>query len=406
MTIGVGGSDAATELAAIKSVRDSVPPIGAEEHQARIARAQARMDELGVEAMWLDGSTNLNYFTGVVHGQTERMIGAIIPRRGELTYLSPAFEVEKLTSMLKIPGPVRGWQEDDNPYELFTTILREQQITRGGIAIDDHARWFTVEGIREAAGPDYKLGRAFPIAAELRSTKTEHEIALIRAAMQATLVIQAAAARIMREGITTTEVRAFLNDAHLKAGFDGAMRFGLVLFGEASAYPHGVPYPQTLKAGDVVLIDCGSTLHGYASDITRAYVFGEPTARQKMLWDIVKASQAAAFAVAKPGVACGALDDAARKVIADAGFSPDYDTPGLPHRVGHGLGLDGHEEPYFVRGNALPLAVGVCGSIEPTLAIYGECGIRLEDHIFVTPRGAAWFTEPAHSVEEPFRGVG
>jgi Xaa-Pro dipeptidase len=402
MTIGVGGSTAEAELAAITSMRDAVPPIGADEIARRVAAARALMDEQGVEAMWLDGTTNLAYFTGLRHGQSERMVGAILPRRGEITFICPAFEAERIRTMQPIPAPVRGWEEDESPFALFVETLRSLQITSGGIAIDDHAQFFTAHGIQEAGGSDYRYGRSAPIASFLRQRKTAHEIALIRQAMETTVAIHAAAARILHEGISTRDVQAFIDAAHRKAGFDGGCPFNIVLFGEASAYPHGVPYPQTLKQGDMVLIDCGASLHNYRSDITRAYVFGAPSERQRFLWNTVKASQQAGFAAARPGVACGALDDAARGVIVAAGFGPGYATPGLPHRVGHGVGMDGHEEPYFVKGNALPLDVGMCGSIEPTLAVYGECGIRLEDHIHVTETGAAWFTTPAHSVDDPF----
>ena len=402
MTVGVGGSDAATELAAIVNERDAVPPIAADEHERRVAAARALMEERGLEALWLDGSTNLAYFTGVTPGQSERMVGAILPRRGEITWICPEFEAERIRTMLKIPGPVRGWEEDESPYALFVQVLKELQIGSGTIGIDDHARFFVADEIRSAGGEDYRFVRSAAIASYLRQRKTEHELALIRQAMRMTVRIHAAAARILREGIPTTEVQSFIDAAHRKAGFDGGCPFNIVLFGAASAYPHGVPYAQTLRAGDVVLIDCGAPLHGYRSDITRSYVFGEPTERQRFLWNTVKASQAAAFAVARPGVPCGALDDAARDVIVKAGFGPGYKVPGLPHRVGHGVGMDGHEEPYFVKGNELPLDVGMCGSIEPTLAVYGECGIRLEDHIHVTATGAAWFTTPCKSVDDPF----
>jgi Xaa-Pro dipeptidase len=405
MTEGVGGSDAATELAAIRNERDAVPAIGAEEHARRIAAAQRRMEEVGIEALWLDGTTNLHWLTGFRHGQSERLLGAVLPRRGALTYIGPAFEVEKIKASITIPGEVRGWEEDDNPYDLLATTLRDLQVLRGAVAIDDHARFFVANEVKAALGDDFSLTRSFDVCAHLRARKSEHEIALIRHAMGLTLNIQARAARILREGISTAEVMAFIGAAHAAAGFDPGLRFGIVLFGTDSAYPHGVPKPKALAAGEVVLVDCGATMHGYASDITRSYVFGEPSARQRFLWDVVKESQAAAFAVARPGVPCSALDDAARAVIVKHGFGPGYATPGLPHRVGHGVGMDGHEEPYFVKGNSLALDVGMCGSIEPTLAVYGECGIRHEDHIFCTERGASWFTEPPHGVEEPFRGV-
>ena len=211
----------------------------------------------------------------------------------------------------------------------------------------------------------------------------------------------AACARTLYEGITTTEVAAFLAQAHRAAGFDGP-GFGIALFGEATAYPHGVPHPQTLREGDMVLIDCGAPMHGYVSDITRSYVFGAPTARQREIWELEHAAQAAAFEAVRPGAPCGAVDDAARGVIEAAGLGPGYAVPGLPHRTGHGVGMDVHEEPYLVRGSALPLEPGMTGSIEPTICLYGEFGVRLEDHFHVTPDGAAWHTDPSPSVDDPF----
>lgn len=403
MAIGVGGSAAEAELKAIRWGRDAVPPIGPEELERRIAAAQRRMEEVGIEALWLDGTTNLAYFTGVRHGQSERMVGAILPRRGAVSYLAPAFEVERLRAMLRIPGEVRGWEEGESPYALFVEVLEAMQVRSGTVAIDDHARFFVADGIRAAGGDRYRYVRSAAVASFLRQRKSEQEIALIRQAMGMTLEIQAAAARILRPGIATTEVQAFLDRAHREAGFDGGCAFNIVLFGEASAYPHGVPHAQTLREGDMVLIDCGAPLHGYMSDITRSYVFGTPSDRQRSVWGVVKAAQAAGFAAARRGAPAGAVDDAARAVIEAAGFGPGYAVPGLPHRVGHGLGMDVHEEPYFVRGNAVPLDAGMCGSIEPTIAIYGEFGIRLEDHVVIGEGGGAtWLTPPAKSVDDPF----
>lgn len=409
MTRGIGGSTAAAELERIASVRDAVEPITRAERLARIARAQARMQETGVAALWLDGTTNLEYFTGVRHGQTERMIGAILPAQGEPIYLSPAFEVEKLRTMLSIGDRVVGWEEDESPFALFVDTLRGMQIARGTLALDEQARWFVVDGIRsaaDAAGADYRLTASADIASWCRARKTPQEIALITHAMQATLRIQAATARILYEGITTTEVQAFLHAAHGKAGFDPAAgRFGIVLFGEATAYPHGVPYSQSLREGDMVLVDTGGAMHGYVSDITRSYVFGEATARQREIWDLEKAAQAAAFEAARPGAPCGALDDAARAVIVGAGFGPGYAVPGLPHRTGHGVGLDVHEAPWFVKGNTEPLAAGMTGSIEPTICLYGEFGVRLEDHFHMTEAGPVWHTPPSLSIDDPFGNV-
>lgn len=401
MTTGVGGSDFATELAGIRNQRDAVPPIGAEEHGRRLARAQARMRELGIAALWLDGTSNLAWMTGLKHGQSERPVGAVLPARGALTYVAPAFEVERIRTMLVLPGEVRGWEEDADPYALIAGILRESEVPGGTVALDDFARVFLAEGLR-AALPNHRFVASGPVTAFLRERKSEHEIALLRQAMGMTLAIQAAAARALAPGVTTTEVADFLAAAHRKAGFDSGPAFAIVLFGEPTAYPHGVPYPQTLKDGDMVLVDVGAPLHGYMSDITRSYVFGTPSPRQRAMWELVQRAQAAGFAAARPGAPCAAIDEACRGVITAAGFGPGYRVPGLPHRAGHGIGLDVHEAPWFVGGNRAPLAAGNTGSIEPTLAIYGEFGIRLEDHIVVTETAAAWLTAPARSADDPF----
>ena len=401
MTVGVGGSDFATELATVRNRRDEVPPIGADEHARRVERAQLRMRELGIAALWLDGTTNLTWMTGLGHGQSERPVGALLPARGPLSYLSPAFEVERIRTMLTLAGEVRGWEEDEDPYTVFAEMLREADVEGGTVALDDMARVFVAEGMRGAL-PNHRFIASGPVTSHLRERKTEHEVALLRQAMRMTLDIQAAAARALSPGVTTTEVTGFLAAAHRAAGFDGGPAFSIVLFGEPTAYPHGVPYPQTLREGDVVLVDVGAPLHGYVSDITRSYVFGEPSPRQREIWELTKRAQAAGFAAARPGAPCGGIDDACRGVVVAAGFGPGYKAPGLPHRTGHGIGMDVHEAPYFVKGNTQPLAPGSTGSIEPTIAIYGEFGIRLEDHIVVTETAAAWLTEPGRSADDPF----
>lgn len=408
MTDGVGGSTAEAELAAITSARDAIPPIGVEERHQRIAAARARMVELGIDALWLDGTTNLEYFTGVRHGQSERMIGAVLPARGDIAYLCPAFEAEKLKTLLTVGERIEGWQEDESPYALMVDLLRSLGVDRGTVALDDHARFFVVDGIRaasEAAQAHHRLVPSTAVASHLRQRKSDHEIALLRHAMEQTVRIQAAAARILAPGITTAQVAAFLAAAHQRAGFDRGPLFSLVLFGAASAYPHGVDHVQTLEDGDMVLIDVGAPMHGYVSDITRSYVFGTPSDRQRQIWDLEKQAMLAGFAAAQVGAPAHAIDDAARGVIEAAGFGPGYRVPGLPHRTGHGVGMDVHEAPYFVKGDTTVLAPGMCGSVEPTLCLYGEFGCRLEDHVVVTEQGPMWLTQPPLSVDDPFGAV-
>ena len=401
MTLGVGGSTMTAELARMSSMRADATPIGADELRARIAKVQLEMRAQGVAALHLDSSTSGFYFTGIRNRLTERLHGVIIPAEGDLVYVTPAFEEAKLLTMIQVPGDIRRWQEHESPTAVVIDAVRERGYASGTIAVDPATPFFTFDGLRRA-GNSFDFVNAAGVISPCRMVKSANEIALIKHATTMTMEVHKAAARVLHEGVTTTEMQAFINQAHAKLGADPGVIFCSVLFGEATAYPHGVPYPQTLKDGDMVLIDIGCTLHGYQSDITRSYVFGEGTARQREVWNIEKAAELAGFAAAQLGAPCEAVDAAARKVIEDAGFGRDYALPGLPHRTGHGVGLDVHEEPYIVRGDTTPLAVGMCFSDEPTICIYGEFGIRLEDHIYMTEDGPAWFTEPAHSFDDPF----
>ena len=401
MTIGVGGSTVEAELAAMTSMRGDVPPIGDAERLGRIERAQALMREAGVDALWLDVSTSLTYFTGLKLGRSERLHGAVLPARGDLTYVCPAFEEEKLRTMLTIGDDVAVWEEHEDPTALVTETLRGKGIAAGTVGVDEATPFFSFDGLRRA-GNAYDFVNAAAITAACRAIKSDAEIALMQTAKNITMAVHRAAARVLHEGITTTELQAFLGEAHKRLGAEGPPPFAIVLFGEATAYPHGVPYPQTLKEGDMVLVDVGAPVGGYLSDITRSYVFGEPSPRQRQIWNLEKAAQAAVFDAARLGAHCEALDAAARRVIEAAGFGPGFATPGLPHRAGHGIGLDVHEWPYIVKGDRTVLVPGMTFSNEPMICVYGEFGVRLEDHIRMTEEGPRWFTEPAHSVDDPF----
>jgi Xaa-Pro dipeptidase len=293
------------------------------------------------------------------------------------------------------------WQEHDDPTALVIGGLKSLGAGSGVVALDEATPFFVFDGLRRA-GPGCAFVNGSAVTAPCRMIKSDAEVALIAAAMTMTHAVHRAAARVLADGITTTEVTAFIDQAHRRIGADGGSAFCIVLFGEPTAYPHGVPYPQTLRQGDMVLIDTGCTVDGYHSDITRSYVFGQPTGRQREIWNLEKQAQAAAFAAARVGTPCEAVDAAARRVIEAAGLGPGYAVPGLPHRTGHGIGLDIHEWTYLVRGNRTPLAPGMCFSNEPMICLYGEFGVRLEDHFHMTEDGPRWFTEPAHSVDDPF----
>ena len=399
MTIGVGGSTFEAELARMAPMAADAQPIAAAELQARVERAQALMRAQGVQALYLDTSTNLAYFTGVGLKLTERLHGAIIPADGQVAYLSPAFEEPKTRTMLRFGDDIRVWEEHEDPTALVVETVRSKGYDTGTIAIDPATPFFTVDGMRKA-GNRFGFTNGQSITAACRQVKSAAEIALMQVANTITLEVHKAAARALAPGMTTTEVKAFLDEAHRRLG--GLPPGGAVQFGEATAYPHGVPYPQTLQDGDMVLIDTGCFVHGYRSDITRTYVFGDPTPRQREIWELEQQAQLAGFHAARVGAPCEAVDAAARGTIAAGGFGADYATPGLPHRTGHGIGMDVHEEAFMVRGNKTPMQAGMCFSIEPTICIYGEFGVRLEDIAFLTDDGPRWFTQPCHSVDDPF----
>jgi Xaa-Pro dipeptidase len=397
----IGSTTIEQALASLSDMTAGAVPIGHDEHLQRIARAQAFMRDAGIAAIYVDAGTNLTYFTGTRWHASERMVGAIVPATGAVAYIAPAFEESTIADFMVVEGAIHNWQEHESPYQLFVDTLQQLGIT-GRIGIDESAAFFVYDGIRplaEAAG--YTLENARAVTAHCRSRKSPAEISLMQRAMDMTLAVHVAAASILKEGITTKEVEAFIDQAHRKVGASGSY-FVIVLFGEATAYPHGVSYVQTLKPGDTVLIDTGCKLHNYISDITRTYVYGAISDRQRSVWNSEKAAQQAAFQAAQLGVPCEAVDQAARRSLEADGFGPGYKLPGLPHRTGHGIGMDIHEWPYLVGGNTTPLDVGMCFSNEPMICIPGEFGIRHEDHFYMTATGPQWFTQPAHSIDDPF----
>ncbi|ASP49698.1 M24 family metallopeptidase [Cognaticolwellia beringensis] len=401
MTIGVGGSTAKIELEKLVDMTGQVQAITEAELKQRIAKAQTIMAENNIAATYIDAGTNLYYFTGTRWYASERMVGAIIPQQGEIKYITPFFEVNTLSQYMTIKGEIKGWQEHESPYHLVQQTLAEVGITSGRLAIDESAAFFIADGIKKAA-PDLELVDAKCVTAGCRAEKSDAEIALLQQAKDMTIEVHKAVARILHVGITTQEVTSFIDQAHRKVGAPAGSYFCIVLFGEDSSYPHGVKSPKTLENNDIVLIDTGCQVEGYNSDITRTYVFGEPNQRQRDMWQIEKLAQKAAFDAAKIGVACGDVDVAARDYLASQDLGPDYQTPGCPHRTGHGVGLDIHEWPYLVRSDRTPLTKGMCFSNEPMLVIPNEFGIRLEDHFYMTDTGAKWFTEPSYSIDDPF----
>ncbi|MCT7940502.1 M24 family metallopeptidase [Shewanella holmiensis] len=403
MTIGIGGVSPQQALDGLNNMTQDVAPIALSEFEARIAKAQLIMQQQGIDAVYLNAGTNLYYFTGTRWYASERLVGAILPATGKVQYIAPAFELDTLQGFMVVKGEVNTWHEDESPYVLVATRLNQMgfDITRAKLAIDESTSYFISNGIAKAA-PQLTLVDAKTVTAGCRMIKSSTELALIQQAMNMTLEVHKAAASILHEGITTDEVAAFIDAAHRKVGASRGSYFCIVLFGEDTAYPHGVKSPKALSKNDTVLIDTGCQLEGYNSDITRTYVFGEPSARQRELWQLEQQAQLAAFNIAKVDLPCGDVDTAARQVLEKAGFGPGYAVPGLPHRTGHGIGLDIHEWPYLVKSDRTPLAAGMCFSNEPMLCVPGEFGIRHEDHFYMTADGAKWFTLPAKSIDDPF----
>lgn len=368
-----------------------------QERLARIEKARKLMTENGIAAMFLEGGSSLFYYTGVKWGNSERPFGAVIPARGELAWVAPAFEEMRARELIKFSNDVRVWQEDESPYALIAQIVRDRGGATGKIGFEERVRFFIFDGVRQEL-PQASFVSATPVTAGCRVYKSPAEIALMQHANDITIQAIAQSLKTLREGMTQHELSANVSAATRKLGAD-EVDDALVIFGKYTAFPHGSIQPQKLREGDVVLIDAGSKVDGYTSDITRTTVFGKPTQRQRDVWDLEKRAQAAAFKAAQIGAACESVDAAARKVITDAGFGPGYKVPGLPHRTGHGIGLDGHEWTNFVRGNKTPIAPGMCFSDEPTIAIYGEFGIRLEDCLHITENGPKFFTGQAESIE-------
>ncbi len=396
-TKGVGGSTAEAELAKLTNMLAGSQPIGEAEYRARIAGLQDRMKQAGHDIVYLDASSNLAYYTGTVWRGSERLVGALIPHTGDPVYVGPAFETGTIRAFMGVGGELAVWDEHEDPYALVATLIGEDST----LALDPMTPLFRVTGLSRAR-PGSLTVDGSEVILHGRARKSPAEIALMQAAKTATLEVHKAAARILRPGITTGEVTEFIHEAHKRIGAPKGSSFCIVLFGPDTAFPHGVAHPKTLEEGDMVLIDTGCSNHGYQSDITRTYVFGTPTAEQRRVWDAEKACQAAAFEAAQLGTLCGAVDTAARRKNEELGFGPDYALPGIPHRTGHGIGLDIHEGPYLVASDMTPLDVGMCFSNEPMICVPGQFGIRLEDHFYMAEDGPRWFTQPSKSIEDPF----
>ena len=402
MSAGIGTLDPSTALANLNNRTNDISPISSGEYEFRLRRLQEGLRHQEAAAAYLHAGTNLRYFTGLQWSPSERMVGAIVPAEGEICYIAPRFELDTIKDYWKLEAEVHTWEEHESPYQLFAQIIGQRGLADSSkpILCDEMTPFFAICGL-QVTGLGNPLQSLQPLAVALRSKKSNTEIALLQRAHEITLEVIRSAASILHEGISTTEVVDFIDRAHKKMGAAGSY-FCIVLFGVATSFPHGVKDPQILKNDDWVLIDTGCLLDGYNSDITRSFSFGSPTEQQRNAWELEKAAQLAAFEAAGVGVPCEDCDAAARRVLEAAGFGPDYQLPGLPHRTGHGCGLDIHESPNLVRGETTPMEEGMVFSNEPMLVLPGQFGVRLEDHFYISENGPRWFTEPAHSIDDPF----
>lgn len=347
-----------------------------------------------LDAIFLVGGSSLYYFTGTSWGRSERLFALIFPRRGEPVYVVPAFEAQRAEEQIRFGKDVRTWEEDQSPFRLAAQALRDLRVRRLGF--EETVPYFVTSAVSRAAA-EVEIGPADPVTAGCRMIKSPREVGLMELAAEATIQAFHTAFGGLREGMTTAELRDSISAAFSKQGVRGG---ALVALGAAAAFPHGSVAAPRLKPGDVVLVDGGCSMEGYQSDVTRTTVLGKPSDRQRKVWETVKKAQQAALEAARPGAAAETVDAAARRVIEDAGYGPDYRY--FTHRIGHGIGLDGHEWPYLVRGNKLKLAPGMTFSDEPGIYIEGEFGVRLEDVMVITGDGARLLSKPASSLEEPF----
>jgi len=395
---GTAAARASAPVNGLSSLTRSVQPIEAKEHEARLAKVQGLMQQRQIGALLVESGSTLEYFTGIRWRRSERTTAALIPAAGRVVIVTPAFEEPSVRETLKVAGEVRPWKEDESPFALLAGAWRDAGHT-GALAIEPTTRYFIVERTAAAAATRPTIVPGDELVRACRMVKSSSELALLQAANDVTIAALRSVHGQIRAGMQAADILALMVAATEQLG--GSHEFTLVLLNEASAYPHGSIKPQQVREGSVILIDTGCAVHGYQSDISRSWVFGEISPRQRELWDTVKRGQELALETAKPGVAAGAVDQAVRGFYEQKGWRRDYGLPGLSHRTGHGIGMDGHEPPYLVRNDTTPLAPGMCFSDEPGLYIPGEFGIRLEDCWYMTENGPKLFTPLAKSIEHP-----
>ncbi len=389
-----------TKLAAQTPSIPIPPPITREERLARLARARELMKAGGIGSVLVESGPSLDYYTGVQWWRSERLTGVVIPAQGDPIIVTPFFEKPSIEEMLLVPAEIRTWQEDEEPLKLVGDFLKERGVAGQPVAFEETNRFFVLDRLRQQL-PDTRIVSANPVVRAARMIKSPAELALMQAAADITIAAYRDIHPKIREGMTPSDINELYVAAIEAQGAttDG----GLILLGEASAYPHGSGKPQHVRKGEVVLLDCGCEVHGYQSDISRTFVFGAPpTAEQRKVWEQMRRGQDIAMAAAKVGAPAGSVDDAVRSAYESWGYGPGYKLPGTSHRTGHGIGMEGHEPVNLVHGEMTPLAPGMCFSNEPGIYLPGKFGIRLEDCFHMTALGPKFFTTPPPSIDRPF----
>ena len=387
-----------SEAAALKSLAGGAKPISPDERQARLSKVQGLMQQQKVAALLIEPGSSLEYFTGIRWHRSERTTVAVIPASGDILVVTPAFEEPSVRETLRVPGDVRPWDEHESPFERIVQALKDRGVSSGTVAAESTMRFFIIAGIRQVSA-GYDIVPADALVRACRLIKSPAELALMQLANTITIEALRFVHGRLALGMGTKDIATLMDQATTTLG--GSPEFALILLNEASAYPHGSLTPQTIREGSTVLMDCGCAIHGYQSDISRTFIFGHPSQRQRKVWDTVKRGQEIALETAKIGVPVGRIDDAVRSYYDAQGWGPGYHLPGLSHRTGHGIGLDGHEPPYLVHGDTSPLQAGMCFSDEPGIYIPGEFGIRLEDCWHMTDTGPVTFTPLARSLDQP-----
>lgn len=386
------------DLSALRPMTADIKPIGRSERAQRLARAQALMRASGIGAVLIEPGSSLVYFTGIHWSRSERPLLAILPVEGNPCIISPFFEEPRMRETLGIPAEVRVWQEDEDALAVVAGLLKDRKLLARPIGIEESVRFFIPDALAHVA-PDARIVSANPVVRRCRMIKTAPELMLMQRATDITIAAYRWLHPRVERGMTGSDIGALMDAAMTKLG--GSPEFSMALIGEAAAYPHGTKAVRRVDAGQIVLMDCGCTVEGYQSDVSRTFVFGAANARQRKVWDQVHQGQQAAFLAARIGHPAGSVDDAVRRLYAGFGYGPGYKLPGLSHRTGHGIGLDGHEPVNLVHGESTLLAPGMCFSNEPGIYIPGSFGVRLEDCFHMTQAGPKWFSEPPPSIDQP-----